>query len=192
MCRDSNSSLQGIPSVWLSNSFMAEGSHSFSPPARTVLVCLSYFTVYTLFYRQLLWSPWWCHTFLWSFGLRAESVINEKNTHTYKKTNSHKTLSCCGKVSRHSLSPSPTLYQSHQMPISTFCSMRKARLRWNCPLPFHIWSWSEGLLEVEASGPINNHTTELRVRQQSADEHVSTKHIVPSLPPLLRRTTLTF
>lgn len=33
MCRDSHSSLQGIPSVWLSNSFMAEGSHSVSKPA---------------------------------------------------------------------------------------------------------------------------------------------------------------
>lgn len=64
------------------------------------------------------------------------------------------------------------------------------RLTSNCPLSFHIWIWSEGLLEVEASGPINNHAAELRVRQQSADEPVSTKHVVPS--PLLKWTTLTF
>lgn len=50
------------------------------------------------------------------------------------------------------------------------------------PLSFHIWIWSEGLLEVEASGPINNHAAELRVRQQSADEPVSTKHKSPNPP----------
>lgn len=40
MCRDSHSSLRGIPSVWLSNSFMAEGSHSVSQPGLFWSVCL--------------------------------------------------------------------------------------------------------------------------------------------------------
>lgn len=85
-------------------------------------------------------------------------------------------------------SPSSALYHTPLMPISPpLCSMRnmdgpKRRSR---PLSFHIWNWSEGLLEVEASGPINNHAAELRVRQQSADEPVSTKHKSPNLPPPL-------
>lgn len=38
--------------------------------------------------------------------------------------------------------------------------------------------------EAQAYGPINNHSAELWVRQQSADEPVSTKHkpLPPSLP----------
>ncbi len=114
-----------------------------------------------------------------------------KKTHTHENKDSQNTLLLWkGLLSLpyslpHALSVSPNAY------LPALCFMWNTdRLALNCPLSFHIWSWSEGLLEVEASGPINNHTAELRVRQQSADEPVSTKHIVPS--PFLKRTTLTF
>lgn len=119
-------------------------------------------------------------------------VYNEwKNTHKQMKTKPHKTHSCCGKVSCPSLPPAP-FYQSHQMPISiSLCETWTGQLR---IVRSHSTSGadrSEGLLEAQASGPINNHTAELWVRQQSADEPVSTKQS-PFPLPFLQRTTLTF
>lgn len=122
----------------------------------------------------------------WFEGRECNKCKKKKNstTHTHENKDSQNTLLLWKGLLYlpslpHSLSVAPNAY------LLTFCFM------WNmdgltqiCPLSFHIWSWSEGLLEVEASGPINNHTAELRVRQQSADEPVSTKHTVPS--PLLQ------
>lgn len=127
----------------------------------------------------------------WSEGRECNK---RKKTHTHENKDSQNTLLLWkGLLSLpsslpHSLSVSPNAY------LPPFCFMwNMGRLTQNCPHSFHIWSWSEGLLEVEASGPINNHTAEVRVRQQSADEPVSTKHTVSFPPsPLPKRTTLTF
>lgn len=125
----------------------------------------------------------------WSSG--RECNKQGKKTHRQENKDSQNTLLLWkGLLSLpssipHSVSVSTNAY------LPTFYFMwNMDRLTSNCPLFFHIWIWSEGLLEVEASGPINNHAAELRVRQQSADELVSTKHIVPS--PFLKRRTLTF
>lgn len=88
MCRDSHSSLRGIPSVWLSNSFMAEGSHSVSQPAKSGSVCLiSQFTC--CFIGSYYGHHGDAIRFYGLFGLRAESVINEekKTTHTHTREN---------------------------------------------------------------------------------------------------------
>lgn len=125
------------------------------------------------------------------FWSQGKECNKRENTHTRKQRLTKHTpaveRSPVPPFLPHSLSVPQNAY------LPTFCSMwNMDRLTWTCPLSYHIWRWSEGLLEVEASGPINNHTAELRVRQQSADEPVSTKHIVPSPFSFLMRTTLTF
>lgn len=121
-------------------------------------------------------------------------VIKGKKTHTYthrQDKGSQNTL-LLGKCLWSHLNPSSTLYQSQQtqsphLPLNVKHGQSNFELSSLIP---HIWIWSEGLLRAEASGPINNRAAELRVRQQSADEPVSTKHKAPS--PYLRRTTLAF
>lgn len=121
--------------------------------------------------------------FLWTFGLRAESVIRgKKTTHTWKQRLTKHTPA----VERSPVAPPFLPPLTHSLSVSRNAYLpaphfmwNMDRLTWNCPLSYHIWRWSEGLLEVEASGPINNHPAELRVRQQSADEPVSTKHTPP-------------
>lgn len=114
-----------------------------------------------------------------------------KNTQTRRQRLTKHTL-LLGKRLSSLPNPSSTLYQSQQthsphLPLRVKHGQSNFELSSLIP---HIWIWSEGLLRVEASGPINNRAAELRVRQQSADEPVSTKHKPPS--PFLRRTTLAF
>lgn len=138
MCRDSHSALQGIPSVWLSNSFMAEGSHWACQPALFWSVCLiSQFT------RCFIGTYYGRHgdairfTVSWSEG----RVYNKwKNTHKQMNTKAHKTHSCCGKVLCPSL-PSASLFIRPTAYLHSLWNMDRPAP--NCLFSFHIWSWSE-------------------------------------------------
>lgn len=166
-----------------------------SQPARAVLLCLiSQFT------RCFIGSYYGHHgdairfngiLFLGQSVIKGKKKQKTKHTHRQEDKGSQNTL-LLGKSLSSLLNPSFTLCQSQQTQ-SPHPPLHVKHGRSNFELSSliaHIWIWSEGLLRVEASGPINNRAAELRVRQQSADEPVSTKHKAPS--PYLRRTTLTF
>lgn len=67
--------------------------------------------------------------------------------------------------------PQPPVCETRSGPLQTVCSHSTSGADQRPP-------------EAQASGPINNHSAELQVRQQSADEPVSTKHQSFPLPPL--------
>lgn len=121
MCRDSHSSLRGIPSVCLSNSFMAEGSHSASQPASQpglfCSVCLiSQFT------RCFIGSYYGHHgdairfngiLFLGQSVIKGKKKQKTKHTHRQEDKGSQNTL-LLGKSLSSLLNPSFTLCQSQQ------------------------------------------------------------------------------
>lgn len=132
-------------------------------------------------------------TVFWSEG--RECNKRKKHTHTHENKDSQNTLLLWKGLlslppSRLFLPPSLPLYQSHRMPISRLSASCETWRRAKRGIVLsHSTSGADqrASWKFEASGPINNRTAELRVRQQSADEPVSTKHIVPSpLPPSSR------
>lgn len=194
MCRDSHGSLRGIPSVWLSNSFMAEGSHSASQPALFCSVCLiSQFT------RCFIGSYYGRHGDAIRFNgilfWGAESVIKgEKYTQPRRQRLTKPTPA-------EEKSPVPPNLLLHPPPLFIGRSKRRRPtfafmwntdgLTLNCPLWFRT-SGSDQRASYKRR-PLGLLITVLLNPGSDSSQRMSLCLLnTGPLPPFLRRTTLTF